>query len=141
VLSNFLVLTFVAKNIHSTMKTLAALVASSATEADFSFGLKNWLDAFYACPSVDPMVPEPPFYQGSTDHPHLVDAYLAAVVEQLTRAHAFTTPAWVWDQRRISERPYFAWQSEKARIFLLMDSPPAFRQRNIFVSHDCLSRV
>ena len=69
------------------------------------------------------------------------DAYLAATAEELARAHQFPVPAWTAAEARALHRPWFASPLAAVRTVLLLESPPAFRARNLFVSENALTRV
>ena len=68
------------------------------------------------------------------------DAYLAAVAEHLARRFALAVPPWTAAPHRFLKEPYFAGGFESLKAILLVESPLAFRRRNIFVGHDALSR-
>ncbi len=69
------------------------------------------------------------------------DAYLAAVAAHLARRMQLAAPAWTEKSHRRLERPWFALPDAWARAMLLRDSPPAFRERNLFTSEDALHRA
>jgi hypothetical protein len=69
------------------------------------------------------------------------DAYLAAVASHLARIHGLPVPRWTEKKTRRLDRPWFALEDDWARAWLLRDSPPAFRERNLFTSEDALHRV
>jgi hypothetical protein len=69
------------------------------------------------------------------------DAYLAAVAAHLARKHRLPLPRWTEKKSRRLDRPWFALNDDWARAGLLRDSPPAFRERNLFTNEDALSRV
>ena len=69
------------------------------------------------------------------------DAYLAATAEELARAYEFSLPAWTASEARKLHRPWFASPLAAVRAVLLLESPPAFRARNLFISENALSRA
>lgn len=69
------------------------------------------------------------------------DAYLAAVAAHLARRLRLLAPAWTEKSYRRLERPWFALSDAWARATLLRDSPPAFRERNLFTAEDALDRA
>ena len=75
------------------------------------------------------------------DQGRVQDAYLAATAEHLAATHHFQIPTWVVDDTRKLHRPWFASQLASLRPVLLLESPPAFRSRNLFVSDNALTRV
>lgn len=120
------------------LKTVAMLAVSNG---EFSFALRDFLDGFYESPSSDALADEPQFLDGVIADGARLDAYLAAVAEHLCRMHGYPLPRWTGQERRFLKLPWFAMKSHSGRMLLLMDSPSAFRARNIFVSADALSRV
>jgi hypothetical protein len=66
---------------------------------------------------------------------------LAATAEELARGHQFPAPAWVADDARKLHRPWFASPLAALRAVLLLESPPAFRSRNLFISQNALTRA
>ena len=69
------------------------------------------------------------------------DAYLAAVAEELARRFGLPLPAWTMTEERWLHKPWFASPLASLRAVLLLESPPGFRSRNLFVSENALSRV
>ncbi len=68
------------------------------------------------------------------------DAYLAAVAEHLARRFGLPLPQWVEEPYRFLTKPFFAGGMENLKAILLVESPLAFRRRQIFVSANALSR-
>jgi hypothetical protein len=68
------------------------------------------------------------------------DAYLAAAAEHLALRFKLPVPDWVDEPERFLERPFFAGGLETLKAVLLVESPLAFRRRQIFVSANALSR-
>ena len=120
------------------LKTVANLTLSGG---EFSYAIRDFLDGFIENPNREAIVDEPPFLDGKVPDGLRLDAYLAAVAEHLCRAHHFSFPTWVGNERRFLKLPWFAMKSHQGRMLLLMDSPSAFRARNLFVSADALKRV
>ncbi|HEV8544417.1 MAG TPA: hypothetical protein VGR78_18665 [Verrucomicrobiae bacterium] len=69
------------------------------------------------------------------------DAYLAAVAEHLAYSHSLPITAWVISEDRKLHFSWFASQLAGLRAVLILESPPAFRARNIFVSENALARI
>jgi hypothetical protein len=119
-----------------------AEVARAATDAAcFSFAMRNFLDAFYVDPSPGRLSEEPCGLRNTLSDGGLADAYLAAVAEHLALVFRMPPPAWSRKPDRVLQHPWFAMQTHGARMFLITDSPASFRQRNIFVSADALTRA
>lgn len=69
-------------------------------------------------------------------------AFLAATAHTLALEYKLIVPDWVMKDFYFLEKPYFALDAKgDLRIVLLLESPPCFRIRNIFVSENVLSRV
>ncbi len=69
------------------------------------------------------------------------NAYLAAVAETLCREVSLPPPAWTETSRCYLHRPWFAGGMETLKAILLVESPVAFRRRNLFVSANALARA
>ena len=69
------------------------------------------------------------------------DAYLAATAEELARRFNLPSPEWAATAERALHKPWFATPLAALRAVLLLESPPAFRARNLFVSENALSRA
>lgn len=121
-------------------KTLAEVATRVIAGATFRMELADFLDEFYQSPTATALHDEPPRMSEKVAEGHRKDTYLAAVAEHLCRQYRFPTGEWVWSDDLKLKTPHFAYQSDEARIFLLADSPPAFKGRNLFVSSNVLSR-
>lgn len=122
--------------------TLAEVAELSAGGASFKVCLANFLDEFYAAPTAVALSTEPKLLAPVLGEPGLVqDAYLAAVAEHLSYTHGFPIPFWVRNENRKLHHPWFASQLAGLRAVLILESPPAFRARNLFVSENALSRA
>lgn len=69
------------------------------------------------------------------------DAYLAATAEELARRFDLPQPDWTVGETRQLRRPWFASPLAALRAVLILESPSAFRSRNLLVSENALSRV
>jgi hypothetical protein len=123
-------------------KTLAEVAALVAQEDSFDRCLANFLDEFYAAPNADALAAAPALLAPQFGESGRVqDAYLAATAEELARRFNLGPPAWTTGESRLLHRPWFATPLAALRAVLLLESPPAFRARNLFVSENALSRA
>src|SRR5258708_10992438 len=107
---------------------------------EFSFAFRNFMDDFDARPEVASLLARP----AGPDRTR--NAYLAATGDYLCNKFDLPKPEWLWiggddDESLIADPPYFASSHWKTRVWLLADSPQEFRQRNIFIGADALSRA
>jgi len=117
-------------------------VATVARESrSFSHPLRDFLDGFYADPLPGRLSAKPQLLAGFLRDEGFADAYLAAVGDHLSRRYRLPRPAWVKSKDRILAKPHFSAKTHGLRMILLQESPPAFRERNIFVSANALSRA
>ncbi len=123
-------------------KTLSEVARLAAGGESFDRGLANFLDGFYAAPDVAALLPTPELLAPKLGGPGRVrDAYLAATAEHLAGANGFPIPTWVAADERKLHRPWFASPLAALRAVLILESPAAFRARNIFISDNALTRV
>ena len=120
-----------------------AEVAVLAAEGDsFDRCLANFLDGFYVAPTATALAETPPLLCASAGEVGRVqDAYLAATAEELARQFNLPSPDWTRAEGRQLHRPWFASPLASLRAVLLLESPAAFRARNLFVSENALSRA
>jgi hypothetical protein len=123
-------------------KALAEVARLAAQGDSFDRCLANFLDEFYTAPNAEALAEKPPPLAPEIgDLGQVQDAYLAAVAEELARRFNLQPPAWMNDPERALHRPWFATPLAAVRTVLLLESPPGFRSRNIFVSENALSRA
>jgi hypothetical protein len=123
-------------------KTLAEVAQLAAAGDSFDRCLANFLDGFYPAPNAQALADEPALLAPALGELGRVqDAYLAATAEELARAHQLPVPAWVDAEERKLHRPWFASSLAALRAVLLLESPPAFRSRNLFISENALTRA
>jgi hypothetical protein len=123
-------------------KTLAEVADLTRRGDPFDICLANFLDEFYAAPNSGALALPPPLLTTTNDETGRVqDAYLAATAEELARAFTFAPPEWIAADVRKLHHPWFASPLTALRAVLLLESPAAFRARNLFVSENALSRA
>jgi hypothetical protein len=123
-------------------KTLTEVAQLTAKGESFDRCLANFLDAFYSAPNAKALADAPALLAPHFgDLGRVQDAYLAATAEELARAHTLPLPAWVVSEDRKLHRPWFASPLAALRTVLLLESPAAFRSRNLFISENALTRA
>lgn len=123
------------------ISSLREVAEIARSEKNFSYPLRDFLDGFYADPKPEKISEAPPLLINFVNDEGLADAYLAAVCDQLCRRYRFQRPSWIKGSGRALKKPYFAAKTHGLRMIYLQESPSAFRERNIFVSANTLSRV
>lgn len=122
--------------------TIAEVAQFTVSGESFDLCIASFLDEFYAAPNAARLSTEPNLLAPVLADPGRVqDAYLAAVAEHLAYTHGFPIPSWVGNKNRKLHRPWFASQLAGLRAVLILESPAAFRARNLFVSENALSRA
>ena len=123
-------------------KTLAEVAKLALAGDSFDRCLANFLDEFYYQASARALADSPPLMGTALGELGQVqDAYLAATAEELARRFDLPLPAWTAGEERKLHRPWFASPLGAVRAVLLLESPPGFRSRNLFVSENALNRV
>ena len=123
-------------------KTLAEVAALAAQGDSFDRCLANFLDGFYAAPNAAALAASPALLASQfSDIGHVQDAYIAATAEELARRFSLPQPDWTVGECRQLRRPWFATPLAALRTVLLLESPPAFRARNLFVSENAIARA
>jgi len=122
-------------------KTLAEVAVLMRSGESFDFALRNFLDEFQMHPDASRLREEPAPLIGAVIEGERWDAFLAATAELLAASHGFEPPNWSWQERRKLRRPWFAIPWAGLRAVLLVESPAAFRSRNLFVSANALARA
>jgi hypothetical protein len=123
-------------------KSLAEVATLAAQGDSFDRCLANFLDEFYAGPNAAALAAVPALLAPQFgDTGRVQDAYLAATAEELARRFSLPLPTWTAGEERRLHQPYFATSLASLRAVLLLESPPAFRARNLFVSENALSRA
>jgi len=126
---------------ESRPKALSEVAARVSRGASFSRELADFLDEFRDQPGEDAFAEEPLLLGTDTPGRGWIDAYLAAVADHLCGRCGFRRPSWLNGGARYLPDPSFACRSRAGRLFLLKDSPAAFKSRNLFVSANALERV
>jgi len=127
--------------IASRIASLAEVAEVARQDGHLNCALRDFLDGFYTAPSLEKIREEPAKLALILRDDGLADAYLAAVCDHLCRQYRFAHPDWTKTSTRILYTPHFAAKTHGLRMIYLQESPTAFKQRNIFVSANALSRA
>jgi hypothetical protein len=119
--------------------SLAEVASRSASFRDFAYHVADFLHHFNANPSYDSIAAEPASLAGRFPEGHIADCYLAAIAVELTTRLDRPRPAWSQRPERFCHEPWFASPGPHMRALLLLESPPGFRERNLFVTANALS--
>ena len=122
-------------------KTLAEVAARCRDAEALGFSIPEFLDEFYAEPLAERLEEEPRLLKALLGDEGLADAYLAGIADHLSRQYKLRPPKWVSGTGRVLGTPWFAMESHGGRMCMLIESPPAFRERNIFISANALNRA
>ncbi len=122
-------------------KTLAEVASQTENAESLSYLMREFLDEFYADIGAWRLEECPVSLTETLGDDRLADTYLAAVADHLARQFGLKAGPWISDPARRIRKPWFAMKSHGGRMMLLIESPPAFRERNIFVSANALHRA
>src|SRR5258707_2868307 len=118
-------------------KTLAEVAELALNGESFDLCLREFLDQFYLRPAQEALTADPPSLRENLPAKgEVYDAYLAATAEALAGHARLNTPSWAYSPKRKLHHPWFALDLASLRAVLLLESPPAFRSRNLFVSEN-----
>lgn len=121
--------------------SLAQVAVRAADQRAFAYAVAEFLDQFRLERRADMLADEPVRLGTRYEGGDVSDAYLAAVAVSLAREIGAAPPSWAWADSRKLRRPWFAHSGEALRATLLAESPGPFRERNLFVSANALSRA
>jgi hypothetical protein len=101
--------------------------------------LREFLDEFYTEPKravrAAMLAEEPTLGENVREN-----AYLAATAEHLAFRYDLPVPEWTQAEERFLEEPFFPCGLESLKAICIVQSPPAFRRRMIFVDANPLFR-
>lgn len=122
-------------------ESLTDVAARTTDRTTFYLHLWEFVDEFRREQRIEMLADEPRRLAGVYPDGEVADAYVAAVAVSLAREVGAAPPAWSWDDSRKLRRPWFAMSGPSLRATLLLESPAPFRERNLFVSANALSRA
>ena len=120
-------------------KSLAEVARRSADAHAFEFELADFLHEFAFRGDMAMLTEQPPILRDTCQMGVVYDAYLAAVAASLSARLGGPAPAWTRLPERILREPWFTNPGPHMRALLLVESPAAFRERNLFVTANALS--
>jgi hypothetical protein len=118
--------------------TLQDIAVRTLTGDPFDLLLREFLDGYYG---ADAKTRAAAINAAPAALDAIHDAYLAAVAEHLALRFGLPVPRWTDEPGRFIVEPFFAGGLETLKAILLVESPLAFRRRQIFVSANALSRA
>jgi hypothetical protein len=121
--------------------SLVEVAGLSNSARDFAYAVSEFLDQFRLELRAEMLEEEPARLAGRYPAGEVADAYLAAVAVSLAREISRLPPTWAQHESRKLRRPWFAHPGPSIRATLLAESPAPFRERNLFVSANALSRA
>jgi hypothetical protein len=121
--------------------SLAEVATWTSDRQSFGFHFADFLDQFYLERRLEMLAEEPVRLTAKIKDSGVADAYLAAAAVALARTIHADPPAWAWQQSRKLKFPWFASPGPAIRATLLAESPAPFRERNLFVSSNALTRA
>ena len=121
--------------------SLAEVAEWTHDRRTFHLNVAEFVDEFRRKPTGSRLTEEPRRLASVYADGEVADAYLAAVAVSLAREIREPPPAWAWAEDRKLRRPWFAWPGPAVRATLIAESPAPFRERNLFVSANVLSRA
>jgi len=122
-------------------KTLAEVAALSRDAGTYGLAVPEFLDEFYAEPLAERLIEELRSLTAVLHDEGLADATLGGIAEHLSRQYEMKPPAWAFGPGRYLANPWFALKSHGGRMCMQIESPAAFRVRNIFISANALTRA
>jgi hypothetical protein len=123
--------------------TLQEVAAETREYRDFGRHLKDFLHEFALArklgkPLASMLLEEPQLLASRFDEGRICDAFIAATADHLSPLNGINTPVWALNEQRALERPWFSEDWPEVRLFLLRDTPSAFKDKNVFVFDSAL---
>jgi hypothetical protein len=119
-------------------KSLHEIATRAEDLKHFGWEFSDWLHTVRTLRSraalVQTIAAEPPLLAARFAEGNVADAWLAAYAEYLAQLANITLPPWANAPGRIAREPWFSTDRPLSRALALRDSPPAFKNRNLFTS-------
>ena len=120
-------------------QSLAEVARRAVDARAFEFELADFLHEFALRGDAAMLIEPPELLRDRFEAGAVHDAYLAAVAVSFSARLRCSSPPWTRKPERILREPWFASPGRHMRALLLVESPAAFRERNLFVSANALS--
>lgn len=119
--------------------SLAEVARRAMRGESFEYEIADFLHEFAYRGEIAMLAEPPALMCDPLEKGAVYDAYLAAVAVSLAAILGQAAPVWTRHPTRILRQPWFASPGRHMRAMLLVESPAAFRERNLFVSSNALS--
>ncbi len=120
--------------------SLAEVARWTLEDENFDYHLRDFLHEFARRRDFAMLKEEPASLVERFNDNGVRDAYLAATAAYLAREIKREVPRWAFGEGRQARHPMFAAPcGDTLRMMLLHESPPEFRERNLFVSANALT--
>lgn len=119
--------------------SLAITAARSDSFKRLGYEFQDFLHEFASDPAAHRLAEAPPLMRDRFPQGDVGDAYLAATAVYLSHQIGASLPQWTFAPERYLHEPWFATPGSSMRACLLLESPAAFRSRNLFVTANALS--
>lgn len=117
-------------------KTLREIATRAGDLSHFGREFADWLHTLRTLRSrsqlMATIIEEPTQLRTRYPEGAISDAWLAAYAEHLATRTGIPVPAWTGSPKRIVPEPWFSTDSPASWTRALRDSPPAFKNRNLF---------
>jgi hypothetical protein len=117
-------------------QTLSEVAERAEDVSQFGHEFADWLHTVRAIRSrpalLETIQTRPPFLADRFPEGNTADAWLAAYAEHVARQLGAGIPDWANHPQRIAREPWFSTDGKRTRLLALRDSPPAFKNRNLF---------
>ncbi len=123
-------------NLNQRPHSLAEVAARADDPRTLGLELQDWLHTVRAIRSRVALrrtiEDEPALLRGRFSEGGYADAWLAAYAEHTAKSVGLPVPRWTRQTSRIAPQPWFTVSAPDERLLALRDSPPAFKNRNLF---------